>query len=837
MFLRRQALKGSLLTLFCALLLTTPSSLLSGDPGLRNPDLFGKTAHPDRVPIIDGSFVLNIGRLQMNITNWGFVGSLPKSHYQMAEVPSAQYPSGSGIEYLYAAGLWVGAVKNGVPVVTTGYPETEFYPDADPRDVLYATYEGDPRGGKLPGPADDDGDGLIDEDFLNGYDDDGDGLVDEDFAATGKQMFTCQFYDDLPQSQAVWPEHEPLGIRVRQESFQWGEEKFQDFIGIRYTIDNVGDKFLENIYVGLYADLDAGPREYGSYHMDDHVGFFRGDWCASIGSYEIPLEIHVAYVYDEDGDGGLTTSYFGIVLLGHSTDPNGMNGLPFYPSTMFRAFRIFKGLTPFASGGDATNDYERYKAISEGRTDANTIITGDYRVLLSCGPFYYLAPGDSFFVDFAFVGGDDLNDLLDHATAAKLVWEGTWYDYDGDPETGVGGKESLRRGPLEDFDPDACDDVGESLDIGKRDSIWANNDCYLEIKRYIRSTTCFRPTGIDRATYATGMSGREHQVHWSTESAPALPHMRFVPRDRAVEVYWDNFSEIVPDQISMMYDFEGYQIWRADDWHRPAGTTEKTGPARALWSLLETGDLLNGVLPDRGFKHPESEGGWLYAPLKDLKDREGYIDHFELTLMSYPLDSVPCPIGLAADICDTLETIARWKLGFEGGRQYYRYVDDNAKNGLPYFYAVTSYDHDFIDGVPYEPNRYNSPSSNFLFTRARSDAQSSDSFSEKKVYVVPNPVTDAAMEPWHLEPNNADATGLRCEFRNLPKCRSTIRIFTVAADLVQIIHHDGSGGAGTAAWNLVSRNGQNVTSGVYIFAVEPDSNEFPKTIGKFVIIR
>jgi hypothetical protein len=59
----------------------------------------------------------------------------------------------------------------------------------------------------------------------------------------------------------------------------------------------------------------------------------------------------------------------------------------------------------------------------------------------------------------------------------------------------------------------------------------------------------------------------------------------------------------------------------------------------------------------------------------------------------------------------------------------------------------------------------------------------------------------------------------------------------VATDLVQIIHHDGSGGAGTAAWNLVSRNGQNVTSGVYIFAVEPDSNEFPKTIGKFVIIR
>jgi hypothetical protein len=164
------------------------------------------------------------------------------------------------------------------------------------------------------------------------------------------------------------------------------------------------------------------------------------------------------------------------------------------------------------------------------------------------------------------------------------------------------------------------------------------------------------------------------------------------------------------------------------------------------------------VLPDRGFKHPESEGGWLYTPLKGLRNREDYIDNFELTLMSYPLDSIPCPIGLAADICDTLETIARWRLGFEGGRQYYRYVDENAKNGLPYFYAVTSYDHDFLDGVPYEPNRYNSPSSNFLFTRARSDAQSSDSFTEKKVYVVPNPVTDDTMEPWRLEPWNPGAS-------------------------------------------------------------------------------
>jgi hypothetical protein len=64
-----------------------------------------------------------------------------------------------------------------------------------------------------------------------------------------------------------------------------------------------------------------------------------------------------------------------------------------------------------------------------------------------------------------------------------------------------------------------------------------------------------------------------------------------------------------------------------------------------------------------------------------------------------------------------------------------------------------------------------------------------------------------------------------------------VRIFTVAGDLVQTLLHDGSAGNGTLAWNLVSRNGQTVTSGVYLFSVEPDDGRFPKFVGKFVVIR
>ena len=82
-----------------------------------------------------------------------------------------------------------------------------------------------------------------------------------------------------------------------------------------------------------------------------------------------------------------------------------------------------------------------------------------------------------------------------------------------------------------------------------------------------------------------------------------------------------------------------------------------------------------------------------------------------------------------------------------------------------------------------------------------------------------------------------DPTGIKVEFRNLPFTQCTVRIYSIAGDLVQILYHNGAGGHGTLPWDLVSRNGQDVTSGVYLFSVEPDDSSYPRTVGKFVVIR
>lgn len=59
---------------------------------------------------------------------------------------------------------------------------------------------------------------------------------------------------------------------------------------------------------------------------------------------------------------------------------------------------------------------------------------------------------------------------------------------------------------------------------------------------------------------------------------PPPPWLRLVPRDRAVELYWDDRSERAPDPFNGKEDFESYRIWRADEWDRPVGTSEATGP-------------------------------------------------------------------------------------------------------------------------------------------------------------------------------------------------------------------------------------------------------------------
>jgi hypothetical protein len=135
----------------------------------------------------------------------------------------------------------------------------------------------------------------------------------------------------------------------------------------------------------------------------------------------------------------------------------------------------------------------------------------------------------------------------------------------------------------------------------------------------------------------------------------------------------------------------------------------------------------------------------------------------------------------------------------------------------------------------------------------------------KNVWVVPNPYRGYANindrpSAWDLTPNATDPTGTSIAFMGLPSGAWTIKIYTISGDLVQTLHSNdpvndsirstivGSDNTsrpgynaqqdnandGQARWNLISRNGQDIVSGIYVFVVQSSQGT---QRGKFVVIR
>jgi len=158
---------------------------------------------------------------------------------------------------------------------------------------------------------------------------------------------------------------------------------------------------------------------------------------------------------------------------------------------------------------------------------------------------------------------------------------------------------------------------------------------------------------------------------------------------------------------------------------------------------------------------------------------------------------------------------------------------------MPLFYAVTATDHVVQSGRAVGPGLAGDPAGNFQYATMTSTALPAERADQaaQEIYVVPNPATPASMAPWQLNPNNSDPTGIKVEFHHLPQSTGKVTIWTLAGDRVRELLFDGRGGNGTLGWDLVSRNGQDVASGVYLYTVESDAGAFERFVGKLVVIR
>jgi hypothetical protein len=384
----------------------------------------------DKTLIIDGSIVHDVGQVHLNVTNFGLLGSRPGTEAPYSEAPSARWPGAAGWDHLFAAGFWVGGIVLGERLVSTGQYESEIMATDDPLDIIYTMAMGDPGGARYPEPLpDDDGDLAEDEDPKNGRDDDADDLVDEDFGAISDQHFRCEMLDNTPLSQDLYPDHAPLNLEIVQESFQWSVPLSDQFVGFEFTIRNIGVTTIDDVYLGIFADCDI-PAGVSGAASNDLAGSFSGLVEAFDGSV-VPVEL--AYMYD--GAASPAPGYIGFLFLDHTTDPAGETAPP---EAALNSLQIFRGNLSFDQGGDPTNDFERYEAMSSQSWDPDALPghQNDYRLLIASGPFPTLAPEAELKYAVALVMGNGLDDLVFNAANAVVVYQGEAFDRDGDPSNG-----------------------------------------------------------------------------------------------------------------------------------------------------------------------------------------------------------------------------------------------------------------------------------------------------------------------------------------------------------------------------------------------------------------
>jgi hypothetical protein len=174
----------------------------------------------------------------------------------------------------------------------------------------------------------------------------------------------------------------PIGLEVRQRSFQWAAEGWSDFIIISYEIKNTGvNGASEQIFTGLWCDPDVtlGASNLPGYDAQRKLLYFHNEPAPSAG-------------------------YIGFKVMGATAAP-------------FAAFTYRRGF-----GGDPDlPDSLRFELMSAGGVYLSDT-TGDYRMLLTAEP-YTLSVGESKTISYGMVFGNDLEDLQAHSDSMDVVFE------------------------------------------------------------------------------------------------------------------------------------------------------------------------------------------------------------------------------------------------------------------------------------------------------------------------------------------------------------------------------------------------------------------------------
>lgn len=431
-----------------------------------------------------------------------------------------------------------------------------------------------------------------------------------------------------------------LGLTMQCRAFQFNNPLAEDIIFLVYTVTNVSEKDLDQVYFGMFGDPHVGG---GADYADDYAGF--------ISPFDQSIDINarnMLYAYDDDrrGQGGIATGYFGYKFLeSPSIDDDGLD-----------------------NDGDLLVDESPFN-------DAGALVFGPIGIY---GEPKLHWSGDE---------DGDWNPEIDDVGADGIAGTGDFGEGNGQPDQGeinfgfkdiaesdqigltsfnaliFGGENRPKNDEL--MWAKITSRLGDTTQVIQQDAdnVFIYGSGPFELKRGDSqrfSIALLMGEDLQDLIQNAIISQQVFEADYQFAKPPDKPRLTAVPGDKKVTLYWDTKSELSydpfvarghPDSLEKGFDFEGYKIYRSED-----------------FSFDDT----KTITDQAGIR-------FLSTP---LRNERGAPAQWDLINEYSGYSSIPY-IGRGV----------RYFLGNNSGLLH-TYVDSsNVVNGKRYFYSVVAYDH------------------------------------------------------------------------------------------------------------------------------------------------
>lgn len=818
----------------------------------------------------------------MCVTNYGWIGSDQSFGYlikppdrpcRIGFIPGLSdtlgaFPRGSHTFYMYEGAIWVGAVVEGDTLVSTGWGQGsavqfEFRPDAPPSGEIRHLSTIDPHSSDYVGA-------VSEEDYI--------AVCTDTFRTGNVPLLDPDPIDRRP--------HHPIPVEVTLKSHAWSEQYADDFVLFDYHIRNIGTRPAHDVYFGLQIDAGSWYRRddfnYSGTDDDEICGYLRA--YKSFKKCGFMDTLRIGWWADNDGDpldgrfvntrsSFSVTAVAGTMLLAEP-DPfevrswNWWTNYWWTPSETFgprRRQTIGRPYRDFTTGGTGVPEGDRNAdhVMSSGEIDYDLIDISSISVadpvwmtpssvekqelfeggfittLLSAGP-YELEPGEEVSVPIAYVAGENFHRDPNNGNLLKLGRPKEYYanlDFSDMAKNAMWAK-WVYDNPGVDTDSDGY--AGEYR-VCVLDSALVNG-------RWVASladTSWYKGDGVP---------------DWRAVTPPPAPRFWLQAVDHGIRVRFNGrLSETTKDAFTNILDFEGYRIYFGRDDREPSLSPVASYDIEDYDKYVYDPRTTGYAIPDNPFtlqqlrclcgSGPDPCSDSTFDPLAYSAIHPYFVGGNRDSLVYFtPHDNNSSRFGVTSPIkriypdavkpvgSDTLKPEV---LTPDGYLKYYEYefTIENLLPTVPYYINVTAFDFGSPTmGVPAQE----SPKLAGI-QHAYPLGQASDSAANRKVYVYPNPYLatgDYRSQGYEGRGQiyDIDDRVRAIHFANLPaKC--TIKIFTIAGDLVREIRHDVNPSDPNSThdtWNMINKNAEMIVSGLYYWSVE--NADGGVQIGKLAVI-